>query len=156
MGSGSSLLSCVVFLPLPLLQVSCSWLLVMCHHSCLLQLACCEGFPLPCLWCSGCPALFATCLFCCYCLFFSFSFFPGWGLVCPGGNADLARGCLWEYRIPLSSSCDLHLPKPSGCCRLVVAWEPSWFLWLMWSGDAMWKLEVWRSQSFASSWWFFL
>jgi hypothetical protein len=24
------------------------------------------------LWCSGCPTLFATCLFCCYCLLFSF------------------------------------------------------------------------------------
>jgi hypothetical protein len=23
-----------------------------------------------------------------------FSFFPGWGLVCPGGYADLAQGCL--------------------------------------------------------------
>jgi hypothetical protein len=36
-----------------------------------------RGFPSPPLWCSGCPALFAICLFCCYCLFFSFfSFFP--------------------------------------------------------------------------------
>jgi hypothetical protein len=25
-----------------------------------------------------------------------FSFFPGWGSVCPGGYADLAQGCLWE------------------------------------------------------------
>jgi hypothetical protein len=37
--------------------------------------ACCEGFPLPHLQCSGRPALFATCLFCCYCLLFRF-FFP--------------------------------------------------------------------------------
>jgi hypothetical protein len=31
---------------------------------------------------SGCPALFAACLFCCYCLLFRFffSFFPGWGV----------------------------------------------------------------------------
>jgi hypothetical protein len=69
----------------------------------------------PPLWCSGCPALFATCLFCCYCLLFSFSFFPGWGLVCPGGYADLAHGCLWEYHVPLSSPCGPRLPKPSGC-----------------------------------------
>jgi hypothetical protein len=26
------------------------------------------------------------------------SFFPGWKSVCPGGYADLAQGCLWEYR----------------------------------------------------------
>jgi hypothetical protein len=25
-------------------------------------------------------------------------FFPRWGSVCPGGYADLAQGCLWEYR----------------------------------------------------------
>jgi hypothetical protein len=28
-------------------KLSCYWLLGMCHHSCLLQQACCEGFPLP-------------------------------------------------------------------------------------------------------------
>jgi hypothetical protein len=50
--------------------------------------------------------------------------------VCPGGYADLAQGCLWEYRVPLSSPCGPHLPKLSGHCRLVVAWEPSWFLHL--------------------------
>jgi hypothetical protein len=54
------------------------------HHfyklsgSCLLQLACCEGFPLPPLWCLGCPTLFAMCLFCYYCLLFSFFFFFPW------------------------------------------------------------------------------
>jgi hypothetical protein len=113
-----------------------------------------RDFPFPRLWCSGHPALFATCLFCYYCLLFSFSFFPGWGSVCPGGYADLAQDCLWKYRIPLSSPCGLHLPKPSGCQHLVAALEPSWFLCLTWSGDAMCRLGVWRSQSFASSWWF--
>jgi hypothetical protein len=83
-------------------------------------------------------------------------FFPVWGLVCPGGYADLAQGCLWEYRMPLSSPCGLHLPKLSGCCHLAAAWEPSWFLYLMLSGDAMHRLELWRSQGFASSRWFFL
>jgi hypothetical protein len=38
----------------------------------------------------------------------------------------------------------------------LVAWELSWFLHLTWSGDAMHGLGVWRSQSFASSGWFFL
>jgi hypothetical protein len=37
-----------------------------------------------------------------------------------------------------------------------VVWESSWFLHLTWSGDAMCGLGVWRCQSFASSWWFFL
>jgi hypothetical protein len=130
-------------------------LLGVCCHSCLL-LPACEGFPLPSLQHSGLPALFAMCLFCCYCLLFSFSFFPGWGSVCPGGYADLAQGSLWEYLVPLSSPCGPHLPKPSGRCHLAAAQEPSCFLYLMWSGDAMHGLEMWRTQSFASSEWFFL
>jgi hypothetical protein len=85
-----------------------------------------EGFPSPTLWCSVCPTLFATCLYCSYCLLLSFSFFPGWGSICPGGYADLAQGCLWKYRIPLSSPC-LCLPKPFGHGCLV-AGGPSWFL----------------------------
>jgi hypothetical protein len=43
----------------------------------LVYLQFCEGLPLP-LRCSGHPALFATCLFCCYCLLFSFFFFFPW------------------------------------------------------------------------------
>jgi hypothetical protein len=69
--------------------------------------------------------------FCCYWLSFSFSFFPGWGSVCPGSYADLAQGCLWDYYVPLSSPCGPHLPKLSGCWHLVAAQEPSWFLHLM-------------------------
>jgi hypothetical protein len=88
-----------------------------------------EGFPSPPLQCSGCPTLFATCLYCCYCLLLSFSFFPRWGSVCPGGYAVLAQGCLWEYHVPLSSPCPC-LPKPSGCRCLVAARGPSWFLHL--------------------------
>jgi hypothetical protein len=77
--------------------------------------------PSPTLWCSGCPALFATCLYCSYCLLFSFSFFPGWGSVCPGVYAELAQGCLWEYHVLLSSPCGLHLSKLSGHWHLVGA-----------------------------------
>jgi hypothetical protein len=84
-----------------------------------------DGFPSPLLWRSGHPTLFALCLYCSYCLLLSLSFFPGWGLVCPGGYADLAQGCLWEYRVPLSSPCGLHLPKPSGLRHLAVARGPS-------------------------------
>jgi hypothetical protein len=56
---------------------------------------------------------------------FSFSFFPEWGSVCPGGYADLAQGCLWDYCVLLSSPCGLLLPKVLGCWRLAAAWEPS-------------------------------
>jgi hypothetical protein len=89
-----------------------------------------RDFPSLLLCCSGCPALFATCLFCCYCLLFSFFFlfFPGWGSVCPGGYADLVQGCLWEYCMLLSSLCGPRFPKPSGHCHLAAAREPSWFL----------------------------
>jgi hypothetical protein len=114
-------------------KLSRSWLLGVYRRSCLLWPACllqfCEGFPLPPFSALRVPHPLSICLFC-YCLLFSFSFFPGWGLVCPGVYADLAQGCLWEYHVPLSSPCGLCLPKQSGCW-LVAAWEPSWFLFLM-------------------------
>jgi hypothetical protein len=80
-------------------------LLGMCCRSCLLQQACCEGFPLPSLWHSGRPTLFAMCVFCCYCLLFSFFFFFSldWGVSLSKGLADLAQDCLWEYHVLLSS-----------------------------------------------------
>jgi hypothetical protein len=56
-----------------------------------------------------------------------FSFFPGWGSVCPGGYADLAQGCLCEYHVLLSSPCGPCPPKPSGHCHLVEVREPFWF-----------------------------
>jgi hypothetical protein len=85
-----------------------------------------ERFPSPPLQCLGRPTLFATCLYYSYCLLLSFSFFPGWGFVHPGGYADLAQGCLWKYHVPLSSPCR-RLPKPSGR-RHLAAQGPSWFL----------------------------
>jgi hypothetical protein len=88
-----------------------------------------EEFPLPPVQHSGRPTLFATCLFC-YCSLFSFSFFSAWGSVFPGGYADLSQVCLWEYHMPVSSPCGLHLPKQSGRWCLA-AWELSWFLRLM-------------------------
>jgi hypothetical protein len=112
MESGSFPLFCGVFLPLPLLQLSRSWLLGVCHHSCLLQLACCEGFPLPpsLVLRAPRPLCYMSFLLLLLIIQFFFSFFPGWGSVCPGDYADLAQGCLWEYRVPLSSPCCLHLP----------------------------------------------
>jgi hypothetical protein len=44
-----------------------------------------EGFPSPSLWHSGCPTLFATFLYCSYCLLLSFSFFPQVGVVLSRG-----------------------------------------------------------------------
>jgi hypothetical protein len=135
-GRRSSPLSCGVFLPPPLLQAFP--LLV---SGCVLPLM---PSPVRLLWRIS-PPLFGAldappsllCLFCCYCLLFSFFFFffPGWGSVCPGGYADLAQGSLWEYCMPLSSPCGPRLPKQSGRWCLAAAWEPSWFLRLMWSGD---------------------
>jgi hypothetical protein len=44
------------------------------------------------------------CVFIVLIVYYSVSlFFPGWGSVCPGSYADLAQGCLWKYRVPLSS-----------------------------------------------------
>jgi hypothetical protein len=86
-----------------------------------------EGFPSPPLQRSGAPPSL-LCVFIVLIAYYSVSlFFPGWRLVCPGGYADVAQGCLWEYRGLLSSPC-LHLPKLSGRRCLVAAREPSWFL----------------------------
>jgi hypothetical protein len=104
------------------------------------------------LWSSGHPTLFAMCLFfSAACLLFSlfFSFYPGWGSVCPGGYAVLSQG------VPRAASLlTWGSPKQVRSWHLAVQ-EPSWFLCLTWSGDAMHRLGVWRCQSFAS-WWFFL
>jgi hypothetical protein len=104
-GSGSSLLFCEVFLPPPLSQ---AFLLLVAGYvpplppeplrpTQLVYLQSWEGFTSPNLWCSVCPTLFPVCLYCSYCLLLSFSFFPRWRLVCRGGYAALAQGCLWEY-----------------------------------------------------------
>jgi hypothetical protein len=104
-GSGSSTLCCGVFLPPPLFKLSHSWLLGMCHHSCLLQLACCKGFPFPPFQLSGCPALFAMCLFC-YCLLFSFFFFFPLG----GGRSVQGTMLIWPRLVCGSTTCRLaHL-----------------------------------------------
>jgi hypothetical protein len=152
-GSGSSLLSCGVFLPPPLYKLSHSWLLGVSHRSCLLWPA--YLFIVPPLRHSGHPPSLLR-VFIVLIAYYSVSlFFPGWGSVCPGGYADLAQGCLWEYHVPLISPCGPRLPKPSGHWHLA-AREPSLFLCLTCSGDSLHRLEVWRGQSFASSRWFFL
>jgi hypothetical protein len=67
-----------------------SWLLGVCAAPAfsgrLVYLQFREGFPLPPLQRSGRPALSATCIFCCYCLLFSFFFFFPWV------GVDVSRG----------------------------------------------------------------
>jgi hypothetical protein len=133
-GSGSSPLSCGVFLPLPFSQV---FLLLVAGHTppfmpsparpSLSNYSSGSDSPFPLFSAQGATPSLLYCLYCSYCLLFSFSFFPGWRSVCPGDYADLAQGCLWEYRIPLSSPC-LCLPKLSRHQRLAAARGPSWFL----------------------------
>jgi hypothetical protein len=58
--------------------------------------------------------------------YYSVSLFsPSWGSVCPGGYADLAQPCLWEYHVALRSPCGPRLPKLSGLRHLAAAWGPS-------------------------------
>jgi hypothetical protein len=96
-------------------KLSRSWLLGMCCRSCLLWSAC-EGLPLPSSTALRvpCPLCYMSFLLLLLIIQFFFSFFPGWWSVCPGGYADLAQGCLWEYHAPFSSPCGPCLPKPSG------------------------------------------
>jgi hypothetical protein len=127
-GSGSSPLSCGIFLPLPLSQAFL--LLVACHVPLLLlSLAGPSLFiyssgrdsSLPLFSAQGTPPSLLH-VFIVLIAYYSVSlFFPGWGSVFPGGYAALAQGCLWEYRVPLNSPCGLHLPKPSGRGCLAVA-----------------------------------
>jgi hypothetical protein len=72
-----------------------------------------DGFPSPNLQRSVHSTLFPACLYCSHCLLLSFSFFPGWRWVCPGGYAALARVVCGSTAVPLSSPCP-RLPKPSG------------------------------------------
>jgi hypothetical protein len=138
-GSGSSLLSCGVFLPqplssaVPLLVVRCAPLLPSepLQPTRLVYLQYWEGFPSPNLQCSVCPTLFPSCLFCSYCLLLSFSFFPGWRSVCPGSYAALAQACLWEYhgttKLTLSASSQAIWARAAGG-QWLVAWGlcPGW------------------------------
>jgi hypothetical protein len=64
---------------------------------------------------------------------------------------------IWPRVVCGSTTVVLWSASSKAVCMLVAGGvEASWFLRLMWSGDTMHRLEVWRSQSFASSWWLFL
>jgi hypothetical protein len=77
------------------------------------------------------------------CLFFSF-FFPGRRSDCPGGYAGLFQGINLAVGILHATyllTCWSVSPKQvrSQC---LVAQEPSWFLCIMWHGEAMCRLGV--------------
>jgi hypothetical protein len=89
-----------------------------------------------------------------YSVCFLFLFFLG------GGQSVQGTMLIWPRIVCKSTTCHLaHLVvciSPASRKWHMAAWEPFWFLCLSWSGDAMRRLGVWRSQSFASSQWFFL
>jgi hypothetical protein len=65
-----------------------------------------RDFPSPAFQGSGCPALFATCLFCCYCLLLSFFSLFTFG----GGWSVLGAVLIWPRIICGSTACRLaHL-----------------------------------------------
>jgi hypothetical protein len=76
-----------------------------------------------------------------------------------GGQSDLGAMLIWPRVVCGSAMCRLAHPGvcffQAGRSWRLVEQEPSWVLRLMWSGDAMCGLGVWRCHSFASSWWFF-
>jgi hypothetical protein len=94
MGSGSSPLSCGVFLSPPLLQafllLVAGWVpLLLPSLARLFIYSYLRDFPSSPLQCSWHPALFGMCLFYCYCLLFSFFF------VFPWVEVGLSRGLCW-------------------------------------------------------------
>jgi hypothetical protein len=100
-GGGSSPLSCGVFLPGPLSQVSRSWLLGACPCSCwslsgpawLVYLQFREGFLSTPFDAQCTPPSFQR-VFIVLIAYYSVSLFSGGRSVCPGGYADLSQGCL--------------------------------------------------------------
>jgi hypothetical protein len=155
--SRSSPLSCGVFLPPPLSQLSHSWLLGACpcsHRS----LSCPPGLfiyssgkdSLPPIFGAQCASPSFPPVFIVLIAYYSVSLFsPGGGWSVQGAMLLWPRVVCGSTAVLWSSPCP-HLHKLSGRGRLV-AQRPSLFLHLTWSGDALHRLEVWRSQSFASS-----
>jgi hypothetical protein len=116
------------------------------------------GLPLPPFSAQGAPPSLLHVLFFLLLFIIQFVFFSLFSL--GGGQSVQGAMLIWPRVVCGSTACCLaHLliciSQAGRSWRLAVQ-EPSWFLHLMWSGDAMCGLGVWRSQSFTSSWWFFL
>jgi hypothetical protein len=113
-------------------KLSCSRLLGVCHCSWLLRpelfiYSSVRDSPPPLFGAQGTPPSLLRVFIVLIAITQFLFFLSGWGLVCPGGYADLAQCCLWEYRIPLSSLCGPHLPKLSVHQSLVAPWGPPGF-----------------------------
>jgi hypothetical protein len=159
-GSVPSPLSSGVFLPLPLLhafplQGCCMGATTPAFSSYLVYLQFCEILPLLPFSAQGAlPSLLCVFFVVYYsvCFLSLFSLGVGWSVQ----GAVL----IWPRVVCGSNACCLaHLVvciSQAGRKWCLVAREPSWFLCLIWSGDAMHGLGVWSSWSFASSWWFSL
>jgi hypothetical protein len=89
------------FSPLHSHKLSCPWLLgtpALSGQAWLVYLQLWEGFSSPPLWCSGHPTLFATCLYCSYCLLLSFSFLS------LGGGRSVQGAMLFWPRVVCGST----------------------------------------------------
>jgi hypothetical protein len=97
-----------------------------------------------------CPTLFPTCLYCFYCLLVSFSFFPQVEVGLSRVLCCSGPGLLWEYRgtakLTLSTSSQAIWTWVTGSLGALVV-SPFNVKWRF-----LCRLEVWRGQSFASSW----
>jgi hypothetical protein len=159
-GNRSSPLSCGVFLSPPLLQAFPLLVAGRGATSAFSSLACVFtvlwGIPLPTSSALSAPHLCAHVFFVLIAYYSVSLFFPGWGSVCPGGYADLAQGCLWEYHVPLHLPCGLHLPKLSVCWCLAVARGALLVSLFNMKWRCLHRPEVWRGQSFACPQWFCL
>jgi hypothetical protein len=142
MGSDTSPPSCRVFLPLPLLQAFQLLvagqvpLLLPSPHGLFIYSSVRDcSSPASVLWAPRplCYVSFFIVLL--FSLFFSF--FPGWVLVCPGGYAELAQGCLWEYHVQLNSPGGLLL---SSRLDAGVWWHQALLVSLF---NVMWRCYAW-------------
>jgi hypothetical protein len=103
-------------------KLSCSWLLGVApapargcpaHPACLFTVPGRIPFPQSSAFRAPHP-LSCWCLHCSYCLLLSFSFFPGWGSVCPEAMLLWPRLVCGSTTVPRSSP-GPRLPKLSGC-----------------------------------------
>jgi hypothetical protein len=87
-------------------KLSCSWLLGMCRRSCLLQPACCKGFPLPPFGTQGAPPSLLHVFLCCCCVLFRVFFLFSLG----GSRSDQGAILIWPRVFCGSTMCRLaHL-----------------------------------------------
>jgi hypothetical protein len=133
------------------------------RHSYLLWPAClfrvlCGIAPLPYFGAQGAPPS----LLCVWGFFLLLFIQFGFSLFFSLGGSQSVQGAMLIWPRVVCGSITCHLARlvacffPASRSWCLAAQEPSWFLCLLWSGDATRGLGVWKCRSFASSWWFFL